>query len=257
MSPRFALRCVLPALLGALLALAALLSVTEAVAVCEWSYAHSLSRPLVLEATGLDRTQVRDLLMHVVDYARGGIGRLQVQFPAGHQAAGAPVFTQREMDHMADVRELFARGRWLRGAALALLGLAAGCTVLAAAGPGRGPGASPAAHAARIWGSAFRWAAGWGTGLLALTAGLAVAAGFGSAFDRFHLLLFDNDLWQLPEESMLITLLPLGQFQRLALLIGAGFAACLLVFAAAGGARHRDRTRQEGPSDGRHRTPVH
>lgn len=223
------LRPLLAAVLGALLALAALLFVTEVVAFSGWSYAYSLARPELLEHTGLDLGQVRGLMMHVLRYAGGGSGEFQVLFPPGHPLAGQPVFTQREVDHMADVRLLFARGRAVRWAAVGVLGVAPALTWLGG-GRGRGQG-----REALFRGSSQTalWAAGWGTGLFALV-GVALTAGFSLAFDWFHFLLFDNDLWQLPEESMLITLLPLEQFQRIGVLIGAGFAICLVFFVILG-----------------------
>jgi hypothetical protein len=252
---RSLLRDLFAAFLGLLLVVSALLSVTEIVAVSERSYSYTLGRPEVLEATGLDRGQVRDLLLHVLRYAAGGgragtgtgsgagagTGDFQVLFPAGHPMAGEPVFTQREIEHMHDVRVLFAQGRAVRRAALALLGVTVVAAWLAdrrrwaARGPWRGfSRRSEQGSLHFLLGSrAAFWAAGLGTSLLILV-GAALTAGFSVAFDWFHLMLFTNDLWQLPEESMLITLLPLEQFQRLAVFIVAGFALCLILFVIAG-----------------------
>jgi len=72
-------------------------------------------------------------------------------------------------------------------------------------------------------------------------AALALTAGFSLAFDWFHLLFFRNDLWQLPPDSMLIALLPIEQFQRLGMLIAAGFVLGLLIAALLGWALRRRR----------------
>lgn len=247
---RSPVRTVLAAALGgALIALWLLLAVTEVVASAEWSYAYSLSSPQVAADAGLNREQVRVLLMRVIGYARGtGTAALQVPLPAGHPRAGEPAFTQREIDHMADVRDLFTRGRAVRRAMLGLLAGGAALTFLTPLAMGRrrtagAPGSASGGHdriaaAADLWARAFTWAAGWGAVVLGLAA-LALTVGFSIAFDWFHLLLFRNDLWQLPPDSMLIALLPVEQFQRLAVLIGTGFVLGLAVAAVLGRALRR------------------
>lgn len=106
---------------------------------------------------------------------------------------GTPAFTEREIDHMDDVRRVFGRALRLQLAAvvsLALLALALARTSLRTAVP---------------------------AGLLAgalLTLAVAVLAvpiillGFEGFFSRFHELFFDPGTWRFPTSDTLIRLYP-------------------------------------------------
>jgi len=77
--------------------------------------------------------------------------------------------------------------------------------------------------------------------------GASALAGFDATFERFHVVFFSNDLWQLdPARDHLIQMFPDGFWRDVTLWIGVGTLAELGVLAAAAGA-YLGRTR---------RTPV-
>lgn len=141
----------------------------------------------------------------------------------GETQAALGGFTQREIDHMVDVRALFALERqvcrWAMAGAVALIALG---WALA-----RGRRGEEAVRACRR--CAFLWA-----GLLVVGA-LAVAVDFESAFLTFHHLLFTNDLWLLSAQDLLIRLYPESFFAGMALRIGVFMLGGLvLVYLAVG-----------------------
>lgn len=106
-----------------------------------------------------------------------------------------PVFNEREIAHMADVKGLFDLERRVR-AIFVWLGLA----LLALGLPGPG-------WARRLMGAGLIGQAFW-LSLLAFAAAWA-AIDFNGVFLRFHGLLFANDLWQLnPATDLMIRMLP-------------------------------------------------
>jgi integral membrane protein (TIGR01906 family) len=67
--------------------------------------------------------------------------------------------------------------------------------------------------------------------------GVIALAGFDTAFERFHVIFFNNDLWQLdPARDHLIQMFPDGFWRDVTLWIGAGTLVELGVLAAAAGA---------------------
>jgi integral membrane protein (TIGR01906 family) len=67
--------------------------------------------------------------------------------------------------------------------------------------------------------------------------GVIALAGFDTAFERFHVIFFNNDLWQLdPARDHLIQMFPDGFWRDVTLWIGAGTLAELGALAAAAGA---------------------
>lgn len=86
-------------------------------------------------------------------------------------------------------------------------------------------------------------------GLVAIGAiGVVAALGFDAFWERFHGVLFDNDLWQLdPDRDHLIQMFPEDFWQDVVIWIGAVTVGELLVLAAASAAylgltRNRERT---------------
>jgi integral membrane protein (TIGR01906 family) len=67
--------------------------------------------------------------------------------------------------------------------------------------------------------------------------GAIAVAGFDAAFERFHLIAFDNDFWKLdPDRDHLIQMFPEAFWRDLSLWVGIGTVAELGVLAAAAGA---------------------
>jgi len=186
-------------------------------------------------AAGVDEgtlSQIGDMLM---DYLRGA--RDDLNMTATVNGAVQPVFNEREIRHMADVKGLFDLERRVK-AMFAGLGLA----LLAAGLPG--PGWAKRLLRAGVVGQVF-WLA-----LLAFAAAWA-SIDFDGLFRRFHAVLFTNDLWLLnPETDLMIRMLPQQFFVKLAaraaawMLAGQAllFALWFLPVAAAG-----RRNRKENP----------
>lgn len=215
----------------ALLALALFTLATAAsvrfAATSTWWWERGFERYDAPRRTGMTPDEVSRVGAEVRDYLRNDAERLTVQrrLADGRQA---PVFSEREVVHMIDVKRLMAR-TWDAGwAAFGLI--IALVVVLAAAAFWRGR------QAGLAW--LLRAAAAAGGLIVALVVVLAVVAvvGFDEAFRQFHLLFFTNDLWQLSSADALIQLFPQRFFFDTTLLIGAAIvipAALLGVFGRA------------------------
>lgn len=108
-----------------------------------------------------------------------------------------PMFNQREIDHMVDVRALIEWGHRLRTEALVLLLL---CLLALYAWTGRKP--LPVLSRTYLW----CCAALAGTGALLY---ILMQINFTWVWDQFHYLFFDNDLWLLnPKTDRMIVMVP-------------------------------------------------
>ena len=206
-----AIRISLQAAAVALLALALFTLATAAsvrfAATSTWWWERGFERYDAPRRTGMTPDEVSRVGAEVRDYLRNDAERLTVQ-RALADGRRAPVFSEREVVHMIDVKRLMAR-TWDAGWA------AFGLIVALAAGAfwcGR--------RAGLAW--LLRAAAAAGGLIVALVVALAVVAmvGFDEAFRQFHLLFFTNDLWQLTSADALIQLFPQRFFFDTTLLIG-------------------------------------
>ena len=206
-----AIRISLQAAAVALLALALFTLATAAsvrfAATSTWWWERGFERYDAPRRTGMTPEEVSRVGAEVRDYLRNDAERLTVQ-RALADGRRAPVFSEREVVHMIDVKRLMAR-TWDAGWA------AFGLIIAFAAGAfwrGR--------RAGLAW---LLRAASSASGLVvALVVALAVVAmvGFDEAFRQFHLLFFTNDLWQLTSADALIQLFPQRFFFDTTLLIG-------------------------------------
>jgi len=212
-------------LLGLLLCIVVLVAAVQIVGAFVPAYMGALVHGRAPSQLGLEPAELRPLLQRVLDYSFGRSTELQFTMPESSLRAGEPAFGQRELAHMVDVRELLRLGRLLVAAGLVLVLL-----LLVWPAALRRP-CAPCALDRAFWGASLQWGGFWGLTLLA-TVGGAALLDFGLAFERFHRILFRNDLWQLPADSLLILLLPEWQFARLAALSGlaAGLAFLLLIW---------------------------
>lgn len=153
---------------------------------------------------GLLPSQYKACAQSLCDYLDGKKERIPAP-KADEAAAETPLFSEKEMRHLADVRRIIAvlKGvRWLGGGA-ALLGLGA-------------------AYYLEKWkkrtgltAEALRGFAGAAGALLLAGAGLAVwgCVNFQGLFWTFHQLAFSNSLWLLnPQTDLLMALMPLSFF---------------------------------------------
>ena len=172
---------------------------------------------------------------HMMHYLRGdeGYDDLQIEVRMGGELRG--FFTDREIAHMKDVRDLFVGAQRLRlfAAVICLICLVSMYLILR-----------------KEFLYVFSRSLLIGTGilflLLAILAGI-LAADFSSAFVTFHHIFFDNDLWILdPRVDMLINIVPEGFFFdtafRIAAIFGAG-TALLLICGAVGTLKTKKRNR--------------
>jgi integral membrane protein (TIGR01906 family) len=160
-------------------------------------YERGFARYDVARRTGLTPAQLREVAQAFIDYFSGARPSLDVVVELG--GARRPLFNQRELKHMHDVRDLIlAADRWrlLAGAVLVAMP-ALGFAFL------RSSFLAPFAKLC-VAGALLT------VGLLGAFAGLSLGD-FGDAFVRFHELMFDNDLWILdPTRDYLIVLFPEG-----------------------------------------------
>ena len=225
-----AIRISLQAAAVALLALALFTLATAAsvrfAATSTWWWERGFERYDAPRRTGMTPDEVSRVGAEVRDYLRNDAERLTVQ-RALADGRRAPVFSEREVVHMIDVKRLMAR-TWDAGwAAFGLI------VALAAAAFWRGR------RAGLAW--LLRAAAASGGLIVALVVVLAVVAmiGFDEAFRQFHLLFFTNDLWQLTSADALIQLFPQRFFFDTTLLIGGAIIAPAVLIGVCGRALGR------------------
>ena len=204
---------------------AALITAVEAV--CYWTpgyFEQEYEKYDVLSALPEMNMSDEDGLMavtnHMMKYLRGDADapELQIEVSMGGETRG--FFTEREILHMEDVRDLFVGAQQLRLWALAATALGLLAIYLLC----RKDFLFVLSRSLLL-----------GTGiLLLLFAGLSVilATDFSDAFVTFHHIFFDNDLWILnPKEDMLINIVPEGFFfdtaMRIAAIFGCAVAAVL------------------------------
>jgi integral membrane protein (TIGR01906 family) len=153
------------------------------------------------QLAGVDEATLSEIGDMLVDYLNGK--RNSLNMDATVNGAVQPVFNEREIAHMADVKGLFDLERRVQ-AVFALISL-----VLFLAGL-PGPGWSKRLRRAGLTGQLF-WLA------LLLIVAVWASIDFDGLFRRFHALLFTNDLWLLnPETDLMIRMLPQQFFASVA-----------------------------------------
>jgi integral membrane protein (TIGR01906 family) len=152
--------------------------------------------------TGLPPAELDSIAVQFRDYFTGDDESLDLRASfGGQQQAKQALLSDREVRHMRDVRALVRRvfaAEWVAGAVVVLY-------VIGGFGVLRG----------RFWPVLRRSLKYSAIGTLAAVAVIAIAAivNFDFAFTLFHLLSFNNDLWQLnPYRDYLLLLFPQGFF---------------------------------------------
>ncbi len=126
------------------------------------------------------------------------------------QRGGAPfeLYNQREITHMADVKELLGRVRFVENAIFTMLLLLLGI----------GLWVRRLFFVPRVLSTVFQ-GSGLTVGLVVL-AGLGTLVGFEQLFLQFHLLSFSNDFWMLdPRRDFLIMMYPFEFFRDATVII--------------------------------------
>ncbi len=157
------------------------------------TYQVGYARYDIARRTGLSEAELRAATASFIGYFSGR-NELDVTIERG--GVRRPLFNERELRHMRDVRELF----WLCDR----LGAGAGLYLLGFTAVGLATRRLSGFDLARlaVGGSLLTF----GVGLLF---GLASLLDFEALFLQFHLLSFDNDTWQLdPRRDYLIAMFP-------------------------------------------------
>ena len=164
--------------------------------------------------TGLPQDEVLRVAAETREYLANDDERLNVTVD------GAPFYSEREILHMIDVKRLMSR---VYDAGWAALGFII-AFVAAVIWRRRG-------QAARILAQSTLSACGIVTTLVMIL-GVLGLTGFDSAFRRFHLIFFTNDLWQLDSSDGLIQLFPQRFFFDTTMLIGGVTLGFIVVLGA-------------------------
>lgn len=186
-----------------------------------WLYKYGFQKYDISAVTGLDVAQLDKAARGLIAYFNSDEKLISVTVNRGGESF--PLFNEREVIHLKDVKDLFQLDyRVLGGTLVYTLGYAA-LQIFRGSQVGR----------RRLAGAI----AGGGGFTLALVLGLGAVAmlDFNRFFLQFHLISFANDFWQLdPSRDYLIMLFPQGfWFDATMFLAGLAVVAALLLGAGA------------------------
>ncbi|NBG87465.1 TIGR01906 family membrane protein [Isachenkonia alkalipeptolytica] len=208
-------------LAGILLSVVLLLTATELVSFNVDHYLTQFERYDVPEVTGMDMDNLEYTVEDMHRYLRGDDRhRLETEAYFGDELR--PVYGEREILHMIDVRDLFVAGRNIRN--LGALAFAALMVLMIY---------KDRDWKKNIWNFLFYTMLGniLFFGVLALL----MYVDFGRYFVIFHLIFFDNDLWLLnPQTDTLIQMLPQPFFYNTAYMITGIYAGTMVFLGALG-----------------------
>lgn len=170
-------------------------------------YDYSVRKYEAAEVSGIPEAELIRANRELARYLRGdseGPLRILVRNAEGEEVS---LFNARETAHLADVRDRFLLVFSIQQVAVAVA-LAAAVGVMLFVSLRALAAAAVAAAAVTV--------------LAPLAVGLGTLIGFHELWDRFHLVIFNNDLWQLnPARDHLIQMFPEGFWQEITLAIGA------------------------------------
>ncbi len=200
-------------------------------------YEYSFSQHDAVETTGVPREDLDRAAREIIAY-----------FGSGHQpyltievsinGEPTPLFKERELLHMRDVRELFQSTFFVQEIALALVVLYVAGVVITY----RRAAIDRLARQVLVAGAAI-------TVVLTLAAG-AMLVGFHWLFTQFHLISFANDWWMLnPRTDRLVQMFPDGFWFDVAMGVGLLTLAEAILIALLGYVVLRHRTRQSQDSN--------
>lgn len=167
----------------------------------------------VPETVHMDMTELLRVTEHMMAYLGGETDSLQIE--AQIDGVQTPFFSEKEIRHMVDVQELFAKGTILRNVCFVFFVLVAVGLLFS--------------HKTEILLRQLRWGIVVFFALALAFLGL-ILTDFNRYFTIFHLIFFDNQDWILdPSVDRLINLVPLGFFFDTVLWIVGVFVACNVV----------------------------
>jgi integral membrane protein (TIGR01906 family) len=159
------------------------------------------------ETTGIERSELLRASGELRDYFNNGDDAVFIRVRKDGDLIS--LFNPRETAHLRDVKSLFqASFRMQEGTVVFVLAYVVGMFIWAREGTLRGLAKQLLISSAL------------GVVVIGLL-GAVIATGFDAAFERFHLIFFTNDLWQLdPDRDRLIQMFPEGFWQDVTLWVG-------------------------------------
>jgi integral membrane protein (TIGR01906 family) len=160
-------------------------------------YEYDFNKYHISEETGLDKGNLTEIAHKLITY-----------FNSDEEFVDISVYSQRDIDHLKDVKGLIQLAYRLQFVSLAYIVVYIGFNFLLLRGAfWRQLGKRI------IWGS-------WTTIALLAALGIMALIDFNQLFLLFHLISFRNDLWQLYPGDKLLAMFPEGFFNDAALFIG-------------------------------------
>ncbi len=195
--------------------------------VMDWKsfYTYEIEKNNITEAVGIPEEELLPLYMVLTDYMLGRVESIQMQ--ATVDGLVMPMYNQREIDHMVDVKHLMTLLRNLVTFLFAIIAL--GVFMLA----------RKSERFKGIFIGQFITTIGVFLGFIAMA-----MTDFNKYFFKFHELFFTNDLWLLnPETDRMIMLLPEMFFRDIVIVIVLAYALMSILVGVVGVsyARHSER----------------
>jgi integral membrane protein (TIGR01906 family) len=185
------------------------------------TYQNGFSKYQAPERTGLSQNDLEQVTRAFIDYFQGTSDKLNPVVTIN--GSTRPLFNEREVLHMEDVRHLMQL--------VFRLGLVAGFYLVAYA---VGPLLWQHGTALPTLGRLCLWGSGLSIAILIIMAGLSLVD-FTELFIRFHQMSFRNDLWMLdPRTDYLLILFPEGFWFDVTIKIAALTAAGAVAVGAVG-----------------------
>lgn len=181
------------------------------------------------DVIGCSPTTLENITYHLIAYMAGGEGApADLTIYALIDGERREVFSEKEKQHMADVKYLFDMARYVAVICVIATLLLFVCATLLA----------PAGRKARTISSGLLWGMG-SFAVVAIAVGVYAALDFSRFWSTFHHLIFSNDLWLLdPTQDVLIQMMPQQFFINLITWIALFFGgAAGLIALVAGGVR--------------------
>lgn len=204
---------------GTLLSIVLLLTSLDVVAFNLNNYKKSFVKYGIAEMTGMDSENLECIIEDVLKYLRDD--RKELDTKVIIEGKEGEVFGDREKLHMADVKELFVRGKVLRNASFMLFIIIALFLI------------KKDRHWKKLISNVLLYISA--INMLFLFILLLMKINFNRYFTYFHIILFNNDLWELnPNTDILVQMLPESFFYDTAVKTIFYFMTSLVVLSLSG-----------------------
>ncbi|MBN2879830.1 MAG: TIGR01906 family membrane protein [Clostridia bacterium] len=196
------------AVIGGLSAVIALtFTAVQAVVFDESRFHRAYEEYEIYDYIGIEKQDLDDVTHNLLEYMKGN--REDIIMYADIKGEQQMVFEEREQLHMVDVLRLFDAGFTIRN----ICAISAAAIFILILLLYKKSGGRIIARGYLIGFSIFF--------VLLIALGIAMVVDFSTLFTKFHLLLFDNDLWLLdPKEDIMIQMFPEEFFNGLGIWIG-------------------------------------